>query len=92
MLIGPAVAPIQRRRVQVWYQRSVVVCVWCNDSGPALCPGTSFCPYLTVDPVAHTFGVQLAAKLKLNAPNAHTFLEIIGARFVSFSFHPQYCV
>ena len=28
---------------------------------------------------------QLAAKLKLNAPNAHTFLEIIGTRWGTFA-------
>ena len=28
---------------------------------------------------------QLAAKLKLNAPNAHTWLEIVGARWGTFA-------
>ena len=67
-------------------------------SGPCtsqLSPSYSTCVFLIAPALTGWYGAgatiqvllfaQLAAKLKLNAPNAHTFLEIIGTRWGTFA-------
>jgi Na+/proline symporter len=54
---------------------TVLVCV------NALLANKSFSPDRTGATIQVLLFAMLAAKLKLNSPNAHTFLEIIGARW-----------
>jgi hypothetical protein len=57
----------------------MVVWCWRNCSSPPLCTGQR-----SQDDIPYTYSNrlhQLAAKLKLNAPYAHTWLEIVHARW-----------
>ena len=64
------------------YSRSQLTnsCSWCNGPNPSLRHGRYFVFFVQAH-ILTTFIFQLAAKLKLNAPYAHTWLEIIGARW-----------
>lgn len=51
---------------------------WCNHSGPSIRHGGVEIYLINL---ILMISFQLAAKLKLNAPHAHTWLEIVGVRW-----------
>ena len=79
-------------RLHVRYIQSVVVWRWRNNSGHDACPSALLAvlnafPHLLFvnEMTSDRMSPQLVAKPKLSAPDAHTLIEIISARWGTFA-------